>query len=389
MRRRSKSTQWRRPCLGAATLFLAMLATFSGGWAQDGVAGGAPIFSGSKKPTPGEEKLPDPTSKIKVQSPLVTTPVTVVDRSGGYVYDLEEKDFRILDNGVAQDIESLKQESRPLAAVIMIETNSKVAPLLDHVRPLGSIFSALVLGEQGEAAVMFFDDRVRVAQEFSSDSDRLAKTLRDAGGRGDEARLNDALSRAISMLETRPKEERRVIIAFSDGYDSGSETTKEEIIRRATTDEISIYGLGFSPAQALLEKKPHALPQSPLDTNITRPLPPGSVATPDNSERTYGMPVPAVPIMIASGEMIRSAVASSLLEFYAGYTGGVFYSHWSQKALQEQLGKVATEIHSQYELAYVPTTREQGGFHRIKVEVQRSGVKVRTRAGYFYPETRP
>jgi hypothetical protein len=95
--------------------------------------------------------------------------------------------------------------------------------------------------------------------------------------------------------------------------------------------------------------------------------------------------VPVVPILIASGQVIRSALASSLLEFYAGYTGGVFLSHWSKSAVQEQLSRVASEIQSQYEVAYVPDTLNQSGFHRIQVEVKRPGVKVRARAGYFYP----
>ena len=152
---------------------------------------------------------------------------------------------------------------------------------------------------------------------------------------------------------------------------------------------MTIYGLGFNPAEALLLQKPQPQPDNPLDTNVTRPLPPGTVPTPTNSANVYGTPIPVVPILIATGQMIRSALASSLLEFYAGYTGGVFESHWSKTALQEQLSKIASEIHSQYELAYVPDTLSQSGFHRIEVQVKRPGVKVRTRAGYFYPEKTP
>jgi hypothetical protein len=77
------------------------------------------------------------------------------------------------------------------------------------------------------------------------------------------------------------------------------------------------------------------------------------------------------------------------LEFYAGYTGGVFYSHWSKKKVEEQLAHIATEIHSQYELAYVPDTVAQSGFHHIEVQVRRPGVRVRARAGYFYQPLNP
>ena len=159
---------------------------------------------------------------------------------------------------------------------------------------------------------------------------------------------------------------------------------KEEVVRQATSVEVTVYGLGFNPAEELLARKPEPPPPSPLDTNVTRPLPPGTVPTPTNSQNVYGTYVPVVPILIATGEIIRSAVASSSLEYYSGYTGGVFYSHWSKKALEDQLTRIASEIHSQYELAYVPDTLNQPGFHRIEVQVRRPGVTVRARAGYFY-----
>ncbi len=374
-------------CIG---LTLAAAVLFSRAQAQEGVAGGTPVYSGPKKGPnpPTERKVPEEKGDIRVTSNLVTTPVTVLDAAGEFVYDLEEKDFQVLDNGVPQRLESFENETRDLAAVIVIQTNSGIAPLLDPVRRLGPVFSSLMLGPHGQATVIFFDDQVRVAQEFSNDSDVLERTLRSMAPRGDSARLNDALIRAIALLEKRPKSQRRVIVAFSDGFDLGSETEKDQIVLRATGAEVAIYGLGFNPAQELLAKRPQAPPQSPLDTNVTRPLPPGTVPTPTRSENVYGTPIPGVPIITAAGEVIRSALASSLLEYFAGYTGGVFYSHWSKKALEEQLSRISAEIHSQYELAYVPDTLNQAGFHRIEVQVRRPGVRVRTRAGYYSPGAR-
>jgi VWFA-related protein len=358
--------------------------------AQDGVAGAAPVFSGPRKQLPAAPAKTDSTKEgIVVQSNLVTTPVTVVDPSGEFVYDLQENDFRVLDNGAPQRLEGFEVEERTLAAVIVMQTNDTVRPVLEPVRPLAPMFSSLMLGAQGQAAVIFFDDRIRVAQDFSRDTDRLESTLRGIDASGSKARLNDALMRAVQLLEQRPKHERRIIIAFSDGFDQGSETVKEEVVREAANAEVTIYGLGFSPAQEILAKKPEPPPQSPLDANVTRPLPPGRVPTPSESANVYGTPIPIVPILVATGEVIQSAIASSLLEYYAGYTGGVFYSHWSKKSLEDQLSRISSEIHSQYELAYVPDTLAQPGFHRIEVRVGRPGVKVRTRAGYFYSAKNP
>jgi VWFA-related protein len=356
--------------------------------AQDSISGGPPVFPGKKNAAvdPKGEKTQQGPS-IRVQSPIVTAPVTVIDASGEFVYDLEQKDFKILDNGVQQRIERFEPSvQEPIAAVIVIQTSDSVAPLLEQVKPLGSLFSTLLLGQSGEAAVLLYDDRVRTALDFSNDSDKLSAALKAITPQGSKARLNDALERAIVMLSKRPPTERRVIIAFSDGSDHGSETQRDEVVRRATTAGTAIYGLRFNPAEALLKQKPQGGPYSPLDANVTRPLPPGVVPTPTASTAVYDTPVPVVPIVVASGQVIRSTVASTLLEFYAGYTGGVFHSHWSASALQDQLNNIASEIQSQYELAYVPDSLKQPGFHRIEVQVDRPGVKVRARAGYFVGE---
>jgi len=181
-----------------------------------------------------------------------------------------------------------------------------------------------------------------------------------------------------------------VIVVFSDGHDLGSETRKEEVVQRAVNAGITIYGLGFSPGRALLARQPKAPPPDPLDVNVARPLPPNTAPTPSNEEKTYDVPaLPIIPLILAGGEMIRSTVAKSALEFYAGYTGGVCDAHWSTKAVQDELNRIADEIQSQYEIAYVPHAPSENGFHRIQVHVDRSGVKVRTRAGYFLGGTSP
>jgi VWFA-related protein len=192
------------------------------------------------------------------------------------------------------------------------------------------------------------------------------------------------------MLESQPKEDRRVIIVFSDGHDLGSETHKEEVVQRAVNAGITIYGLGFSPGRALLGRQPKAPPPDPLDVNMARPLPPGTAPTPSNEEKTYDVPtLPVVPLVLAGGEMILSTVIKTSLEFYAGYTGGVCYARWSGKAAQDDLSRIADEVQSQYEIAYVPHGTGANGFHRIQVQVDRSGVKVRTKAGYFLGGTNP
>ena len=259
-------------------------------------------------------------------------------------------------------------------------------PLLPRVHALGSILESLMLGPEGEVAVIFFSDRVDGVLDFTQDMDELDGVLRSTRAKGAGARLNDALSRAVSLLRTRTPERKRVALVFSDGFDSGSETTDKELLEDATGAEVSIYGVGFSPAQALLMRKPDPPRQNPLDSNVTRPLPPGTVPTPSTAESVYGANVPIVPILVATGRIIRSAMASSLLELYAGYTGGVFYGQWTRRGLEVALSRISEELQSQYDITCVPRQGTRIGFHRIQVRLRQPGLIARARAGYFYTQ---
>src|SRR3990170_2907950 len=99
--------------------------------AQEGVAGAPPVFSSPKKPpppasaedSPQDEDATKQGNQIRVISNLVTAPVTVLDSSGEFVYDLQKEDFQVLDNGVPQQIQDFEIELRSLAVVIVVQTN--------------------------------------------------------------------------------------------------------------------------------------------------------------------------------------------------------------------------------------------------------------------------
>ena len=271
-----------------------------------------------------------------------------------------------------------------MAVVIVVQTSRSVEPLIKDIHPLAPIFSAMLLGPEGEAAVITYGDRVKVAQGFSSSSDELETTIGKIGPEGVHARLNDALMRAIALLERRPKTERRSIVAFSHGRDEASESRREEVVRRATGAEVAIYGLSFNPIKGLLTRRPELPPPGPLDMNLAGPLPPGGVPTPGASANIYRAPIPIVDILDATGQIVKSTVFKNQMEYYAGYTGGVFYAKWKKDELDDMLSRIAAEIHSQYELTYIPSTLSQPGFHKIRVSVLKEGLKVRARAGYFF-----
>ncbi len=316
---------------------------------------------------------------------LVTTPVTVFDTSGNFVYDLEKDEFKIYDNGELQDIRQFDSEMRKLSLVIVVETNDATAPFLDSVHPLGSLFSDAVMGPQGEVAVITYSDHVEMPLDFTSNGDKLDTTLRGLHGRGGGMHLDDAIAMALSKLDHRPKEDRKVVIIFSDGYNIGSQSKRSEIVQRSMNSNITLYGLGFSPVRGLWDRQAKDPPPDLVAESVGRPMGPNQVPTPTNQEANWDTSdIAIVPILLGLGEEAKKPLFKSSLQYFARYSGGTYYQKWGKDTVQGALNRIATEIHSQYELAYSPSNATQVGFHKIEVDVRRPGTKVRARTGWFY-----
>jgi VWFA-related protein len=370
-------------CLAASLALLVVFAeegSVRAVLAQDAAAK-APAQTAPEKQPPDTTQA-GPTIRSNVQ--LVTTPVTVFDSAGQFVYDLNEAEFKIYDNDDPQTITSFDTEIRRVSLVIVVETNDNTAAYLDDVRPLGSMFSEMLMGPQGEVALLTYSDHVEEPLDFTTNGDKLDTALRKLQpGRGG-MHLDDALARALSMLDKRPRDERRVLIVFSDGFNMGSKMSRGEIVKRAMNSDITVYGLGFNPAKGMWAR-PQKEPRPDLaKESVAMSMPPGTAGTPGQAEAFYDTPIPMAQILLAGGEEIKGLIFKSSLKYFAFYSGGNYYQKWGKDTVQEALSQIAKEIYAQYELAYVPNNLKDTLYHKIKVEVRRPGAKVRARAGYFY-----
>ena len=341
-------------------------------------------------PDPDTSALGQSLARIRVQSSLVVTPVTVTDRHGNLIQDLSENDFHIFDNGVAQQIAQFEASVQPVAVVIVVQDNASVGPLLDNVHPVGPEFSGLLVGSKGVGSVMTFADRVQVVQNFTNNPASIKLAMENIEVQGTKARLNDALARAILMLSERPTVERRIVVVFSEGSDHGSETNRAEIIQAAANANVAIYGFRFDPTEVLLKRKDS--PSNPTTEYNAMALPgaPGEPNTP-STEAEYNNEAYLSPLDLL-GKSVTAARAArpkarSLVTLYCQASGGRSFSNWTEAGLQNQIERMALEVNSQYVLAYMPSTLNQAGFHRIQVQLSDSSLRIRYRTGYFYGPT--
>lgn len=329
---------------------------------------------------PSDTHAPTQSSdSIHVQSTLVVAPVTVTDSSGNFVENLRQGQFHVWDDGIEQQITYLNARTEPVAAVILVQTSKEVAPMLPEIYPLGILLSELLLGKSGEAAVVTFADQTEAIQTFSGDPEKLERALRALKASGSKnARQNDGLAQAISMLSRQTRARRRVVIVFSEGFDRGSVTSGFEVVRAASISNVTIYGIRFSPAGTELKADGKS-----TVAQVFGPCPQGGFkAHPCNFS------INLAPLAVLAAKAGAKELRTNLLGQYAGYTGGIEYTHWRKDAVQDQLQNIALAVNGQYDLAYVPTTLNNTGFHSLKIEVSEPGLRVRTRAGYFYAPPR-
>jgi VWFA-related protein len=351
--------------------------------------------SGPIPPKPGVEvQLPpaDTQAKLKVRVALVNTPVTVRDGRGDMVHDLEARDFQIADNGVAQQITHFDLGGDPISMVILIETSSRIAPLLPEVRKTGILFTQAVMGPTGEAAVVGFNDSVDKLQDFTTNADLIENTIAHLGQGTSGSKLYDAMSVGVEMLSGHPQAtadkpgRRRVLMILSEATDAGSEAKLGEVLRQAQLANVTIYSVGLSTTRAELQAKPKdTRPQITPPGTFPMPAPPGTVQTPTSEENRYGN-IDLMAAAVWAVQHIHDQVKDHALEVAAAATGGTHLSTFKDRSIEKAIDEIGGELHSQYTISYTPTGSDAAGYHEIKVNVLRhdaKNLKVRARPGYY------
>lgn len=143
-------------------------------------------------PKPDKPVQQPPEGTIRVRVALVSAPVVVVDAKGEPVLDLQQKDFHILDDGIDQTIEAFELGGEQVSTVLVFETSSRIAPLLPTVQKSAIVFTQTVVGPSGQAAVISYDDAVNTVLPFSTDNDKIEKTIANLKPGNSGARLYDA-----------------------------------------------------------------------------------------------------------------------------------------------------------------------------------------------------
>ena len=365
-------------------MFAVCLATLAAGMVFAASPARAQQSHGPIPPKPGTPVQQAPEGTIRVRVALVRAPVVVIDDKGEPILDLQQKDFHLLDDDADQTIESFDLGGEPLSAVLVFETSARIVPLLPAVQKSAIVFTQTVVGPSGEAAVLSYDNSVSHLLPFSKDNDKIEKAIANLKPGNSGARLYDALATAVGLLRDRPAERRRAIIVVGEARDSRSEERLGQILREAQLANIVIYSVGLSPTAAGLRAPPSQagpLQATPPGT-FGGPAVPGKAQTP-TSQQQYGGNIDLLGLAEWAVRNASAVVKDHSLEVAATATGGTYQSTFKDRSIEDAVDAIGAELNSQYMLSYRPTGSDTPGYHQIKVTVDRPGVKVRTRPGYY------
>jgi len=341
----------------------------------------APQMPGQPAPQLPPDLAEGPTIRATVN--VVLVPTTVTDERGRFVQGLEPQDFLLYDNDKLQTI-NRDIAALPLSLVVCIQRSNNIDVMLPKIRRIGNVMNDLLIGQDGEAAVIAFDHRIELLTDFTQDPDKINEAVRQIRPGSMTSRLNDAMQSAIRMLRYK-RDRRKVILLIAETLDRGSEASVKEVATELQLHNVDVYTLNINRLVTRLTEKPQLPRPDPFPPGA-RPRPGIAPSDPTTQAQMSGMPGYAAEFVPVIEEIFRAAKAifvKNPAEVYTKFTGGREFGFTTQDGLERAIAAIGSEIRNQYILSYSPNNKLEGGFHRIRVEVNRPRLRVRTRPGYW------
>lgn len=320
------------------------------------------------------ESVEDDGEVIRIETNLVTMPVSVLDRDGRFISGLTQRDFQIFENGVQQKIEYFQSVEQPFTVILMIDVSPSTQFKIDEIQNAAISFINQ-LRRDDRVMVIAFDDKVQVLSQVTGDRRVLYNAVRRAQF-GDGTSLYEAvdhvLTRQLPMIEGR-----KAVVIFTDGVDTTSRRANyQSTIAEAEETEALFYPIRFDTM---------------ADMNG------GTTTNPNPYPRRQPTGIGGIIGVILGGGNVRigrggggGGSGSSRGEYETGRryltdlarnSGGRAFE--ARNNLDAAFAGIAEELRRQYSVGYYPETAGQPGERRqIRVRVMRPNLVVKARTSY-------
>jgi VWFA-related protein len=270
---------------------------------------------------------------------VVSLAVTVTDRSGRFVTDLEPGQFHVVEDGAVQDVAYFNRTNMPVALALLLDTSTSMEVRMAAAQNAAVGFVRR-MQPRDVAELVAFDRDVRIVQGFTGDQAALERAIRSTTAVGSTSLYNAVYVSLRELRKNRVATEQDVrrqgLVVVSDGEDTSSLVDFDEVLDLARRSETAIYTIGLRSAV-------------------------------DTGDKAF-------------------KEADYVLRRLTQETGGRAFFPARIEDLAGVYSQIADELASQYVLGYTSkNTRRDGAWRRIMVRVDRQGATARTRPGYFGP----
>ena len=309
---------------------------------------------------------------VRIDTNLVTVPVSVLDRQGRFISDLRREQFSVLENGVEQKIAYFEPTEKPFTVALLLDTSGSTFFHLWEIKEAAINF-AKQLRPQDRVLVVTFDRLVMLLTEATNDSNVVTEVIQRNAVTGFSTRLYDALDLIIKQRLNKI-DGRKAIVVFTDGVDTGSyQATYQSTLYEIEELDALVYPIQYDTTDFV------AAQTRTNATEVTTTIRGRNIPTRSYSQMIYGTPPASGP----GTSEDEYKTADQYLHQLATKSGGRLYEANDRTQLSDAFSKIAEELRHQYSLGYYPQTTLQPGERRqIKVHVAQPDVAVRARDSY-------
>jgi len=382
-----------------------VLAAFCGSiiFAQSGGKGSPPTGGKVNKRPPSAQPTPTPTPEaeagpvdgpeIVVDTKLVTIPVRVMDRKGGFVPGLKKENFKVFEDGVEQEVALFSNDAQPFTVALVLdmsysakfkaaEIQNAAIEFIDQLRP------------EDRITVISFDEDVNILCEPTSDRKAIYAAIRRA-----QISTGTSLYEAVDLTinnRLRKIEGRKAMVLFTDGVDTTSRKSNDiDNLSDAMEIDTIIYPIRYDTYADVQRIKNNPMPQEiPQKQGTGGGMPRGSTPPiiPTNNPSPFPFPIPTSGMGRPSDRGTTPeeyARGEEYLDQLALRTGGRIYVADTLTNLSKAFSRIASELRELYSIGYYPPDDSKGGkVRKIKVKVDVPNVAVKARESYAVADTK-
>jgi Ca-activated chloride channel family protein len=277
-----------------------------------------------------------PTPAFRAGVDVVSLNVTVSDLDGRFVTNLDQTNFQVYEDGVQQNVTFFTKTQLPIALAMLIDTSASMDENMAIAQEAAIGFSQRLRPED-LAEIVDFDSRVNILQTFTNDAVELEQAIQQTSAGGSTS-LYNAIYISLRELSKAPLQRadvrREAIIVLSDGEDTSSLVTFDEVLEQAKRSETAIYSIGLQS---------------------------------DDSRSRVGF-----------------READFVLRQLAQETGGRAFFPNEADELPKIYQEISDELSSQYSVGYISgNPLRNGQWRRIVVRVDRESIEARAKQGYY------